>query len=67
MYVIHCHVIGGKTGTREGLLKYPGSTEVMYFDSYRTAEAKAIALQRRRRQKQFATPPYFSYTVQTAQ
>ena len=65
MYVIKCLVTGGKTGTRKALLKCRGV--VIDFDTYEVAFAKAEALQRRRRQKQYSTPPFFSYTVQATQ
>jgi hypothetical protein len=65
MYVIQCLVTGGKTGTREGLLKEWG--EVAHFDSYEEAEAKAAALRKRRAFKNYATAPYFYYAVRRLQ
>src|SRR5262245_13749723 len=65
MYVIRCVVTGDKRGTRETLLTYPRSSEIMHFDSYEAALAKATAMQLRRRQKQFATAPFFAYSVAT--
>lgn len=39
----------------------------MRFDTYEQAEAKAVALRKRRKLKQYATAPFSSYVVQAVQ
>ena len=59
MYVIHCYVSGGVTGTREGLLK--DNDQVKRFDTYEVAEKEAEALNQSRNGPNARA--FFSYTV----